>query len=248
MHKEDHKKENIMEIVGLIPARGGSKRLPGKNIKPLAGKPMIAYTIEAALNARYLDKVIVSTDSEDIKKISLSCGAEVPFMRPDELSGNKVSDLPVMQHALDFFSNDGYDADAIVYLRPTSPFKTSDVIDEVVDKFWQTNADVVRTIAPVEGVFHPYWMFSQQKDGRVDPFIPGIKISKYYQSQLLPPAFRMTGVVDLFSTKSIIQENIFDNENTFSVEISPEIAIDIDTSLDFKFCEQIINQQNRKKF
>jgi CMP-N,N'-diacetyllegionaminic acid synthase len=238
MHKEDYKKEDIMKIIGLIPARGGSKRLPGKNIKTLAGKPLIAYTIEAALKARHLDKVIVSTDNEDIKNISLSYGAEVPFIRPEELSGDKVSDLPVMQHALGFLSDDRCKADAIVYLRPTSPFKTSGVIDEVVEKFWQTKAEVVRTISPVEGVFHPYWMFTRGEDGTVQPFIEGIEIRKYYQSQLLPKAFRISGLVDLFSDKAIVRGNIFDNANTSSVIVEPAMAIDIDTALDFSICEQ----------
>lgn len=229
-----------MGIIGLIPARGGSKRLPGKNIKPIAGKPLIAYTIEAALKASSLSKVIVSTDDEEIKKIAIAYGAEVPFMRPEELSGDDVSDLPVLKHALEFFLENNHPIDAIAYLRPTSPLKTADIINKVVEKYQQTNAEVVRTLTPAEGVYHPYWMFSKNKNGRIKSFIDKIKLSDYYQSQRLPPAYRIAGLVDLFSAQSIITEDIFDNTDTFSVTIESTIAIDIDTPADFHLCEQLI--------
>ena len=136
--------------LGIIPARGGSRRVPRKNIRLLAGKPLIAYTIEAARAATTLDRVIVSTDDEEIAGVARRYGGEVPFMRPAELAADDTPDAPVFLHALDWLAKEeGFDPELVVNLRPTSPFKTGVVIDEVVEVALETRADVVRTVTRV---------------------------------------------------------------------------------------------------
>lgn len=128
-------------VVALIPARGGSKGLPGKNIKLLAGKPLIAYTIEAAKNSRLVNRVIVSTDSEDIKRVSVQSGAEVPFLRPSELAQDDTPTEPVLKHAVEWLHEyENYRVDIVVFLQPTDIFRRKHYIDEVVTKLLQDDS------------------------------------------------------------------------------------------------------------
>jgi N-acylneuraminate cytidylyltransferase/CMP-N,N'-diacetyllegionaminic acid synthase len=230
-----------MEVLGIIPARGGSKRVPGKNIRPLAGKPLIAYTIEASLSAGSINRLIVSTDDNEIANISKQHGAEVPFLRPSELADDATPDQPVFVHTLQWLKdNDNYEPDAIVHLRPTTPLKSPQTIDNVVQKMIDTNADVVRTMTLVEGVHHPYWMYSISDEGRAVPFVKDIEVSKYYQRQLLPEVYRINGVVDAIKTHVVLEGNVLDSQNMAVVTVSGPEAIDIDTESDFMMCEYLL--------
>ena len=235
-----------MKIVGIISARAGSKRVPNKNIKPLNGKPLIAYTIEAALAATQLDRIIVSTDGEEISNVAMSLGADVPFIRPEELAQDDTPDKPVFRHALNWLkTNANYTADAVVILRPTTPFKTAGLIDEVIEFFKSSGADSARTVTKSEGVYHPYWMYNKDEEGRASSFVDGIDISQYYQSQLLPPAYRLNGVVDII--KSDIVSNDSDSlygDDMRIYEIPEAISIDIDTEMDFEICESLMEKRN----
>jgi len=134
-----------MKILGLIPARGGSKGIPRKNIKPLGGKPLIAYSIEAGLKSRYLDKVLVSTDDEEIAQVARQYGADVPFIRPAELARDDTPTLPVIQHALRFLADKGETYDAVCLLQPSSPFRTPAFIDAAIEKYVRSGADSLVT-------------------------------------------------------------------------------------------------------
>ena len=124
-----------MNVLGIIPARGGSKRVPRKNIKQLNGKPLLYYTIREAKKSKNIDRIIVTTDDREIADIALKFGAEVPFIRPCELAEDDTSDQPVFQHALQkLYEMDGYKPEIVLNLRPTSPFKTPEIIDQVVQK------------------------------------------------------------------------------------------------------------------
>jgi CMP-N,N'-diacetyllegionaminic acid synthase len=231
-----------MKVLGIIPARGGSRRVPRKNIRLLAGKPLIAYTIEAALHSTSIERLVVSTDDEEIAEVARKWGAEVPFLRPAELAKSDTPDQPVFLHVLEWLkNNDDYEPEIVVNLRPTTPFKTPQIIDRVVKKIRDTGADVVRTMTLVEGVHHPYWMYRLSEDGSAELISGDIKLSKYYQRQLLPPVYRINGVVDAMKTHIIYKENILDNQNMKGVIISEKESMDVDTEFDFMHCEYILN-------
>lgn len=226
------------KTIAIITARGGSKKLPGKNIKPLNGKPLIAYSIEAARAARGIERVIVSTDDVHIADIALRHGAEVPFMRPAELAKDDTPDRPVLMHAINWLKeNEGYVADEVAILRPTTPMKTAEMIDECLEilekKEFLTS---VRTVTKAQGVYHPYWMYKSAND-TLQPFIDGVDVTKYYQRQLLPLCYRLNGVVDVSRVETIMNcENVYGPSIGF-LEIEEAYAIDIDTQFDFDFCE-----------
>lgn len=234
-----------MKTLGLIQARGGSKSVPKKNIRLLNNKPLIAYTIAAASKSKKLDRVILSTDSKEIADIALKYGAEVPFLRPNDLAKDLTPDKPVWQHAVRWMNeNADYFPEAIAILRPTTPFKTSEIIDSAIDLFIKTGADSVRSVSRVNPSSHPYWMFTLGDDGKGDPFCKGISIEKYYQGQLLPEAYSLNGVVDVLRTDNLFQNKSLWGEDMRLHIVEEDYAVDIDTELDFLVCEALLKQKN----
>jgi CMP-N,N'-diacetyllegionaminic acid synthase len=157
-----------MKILAIIPARGGSKGVPGKNIKELGGKPLIAYTIESALQSALLTKVIVSTDSLEIMEIAQQWKAEVPFQRPAELAEDDTTSLAVVQHSLRFYEEKGEGFDAVCLLQPTSPFREAGFIDGAIRQFMLSNADALVSVLPVPHEFNPHWTFKTNDKGFLD--------------------------------------------------------------------------------
>jgi len=156
-------------ILGIIPARGGSKGIPRKNIRPLGGEPLIAYTIKAALESR-IDRTIVSTNDSQIAEVALAYGAEVPFLRPADLADDSSSSLSVLLHTLQYVeTKEQYYPDIIAFLQPTSPFRTSSHMDSAIDLLLSSDVDSVIGICEVEQ--HPYVMFEQEPDDRLTEFI-----------------------------------------------------------------------------
>jgi len=234
----------MIEVLGLIPARGGSKRVPRKNIRNLAGKPLIAYTIEAALASNKIGRVVVSTDDLEIANIAKDCGAEVPFIRPAELASDKISDQSVLLHAIKTLKQqENYNPDIVLNLRPTSPFKTVQIIDDVIDMSISSNAEITRTMTKVEGVYHPYWMYKLDEQKKAFPFVDNMDINNYYQSQLLPPVYRLNGVVDAIKVSKILSGNILSGDIS-TVIIEENESLDIDTEEDFRFCEYLISNNH----
>lgn len=231
-----------MDVIAIIPARGGSKRIPGKNIKLLNGKPLIAYSIELALSCSAISRVIVSTDHQDIAKIAKEYNAEVPFMRPSKFAGDKVGDLPVFQHALEFLmEKESFVPNVILNLRPTAPLRSNQDILNVINKFQENDTfDAVRSVTKVEGVHHPYWMFQEDEEGLSMPVVPGISLKKYYQSQLLPPVYRLNGVVDGFKSTNILNKNSLYGNRIGLAEIPESRSHDIDTLSDFHYAEYLM--------
>jgi len=233
-----------MKTLGIIPARGGSKRVPGKNIRLLYDKPLIAYTIETSLLSECIDRVVVSTDDAQIAEVGLQYGAEVPFIRPKELAEDSTPDQPVLQHALSWLKkNENWYPEVVFILRPTTPFKTEAIIKEVFMMIESTQADLVRTVSISKGVFHPFWAFKIAPNGFAKPFIDGIKITDYYQAQLLPPAYRLNGVVDAMRAEVVFYPDYFDAATMAMVEIPAANSLDIDTELDFQFCKFLMQQK-----
>ncbi len=230
-----------MRALGIIPARGASKRVPRKNARLLGGKPLICYTIQAALQSTSIERLIVSTDDIEIARIAQECGAEVPFLRPAYLAKDTIPDQSVFLHTLVWLQErETYEPEIVLNLRPTTPFKSSRTIERVIHTMMKTNADIVRTMTLVEGVNHPYWMYKLSDTGQASPFLGDVNISEYYQRQLLPPVYRINGVVDAIKPHIIYGGNMLINENMMGVVISELESIDIDTEFDFLFCEFIV--------
>lgn len=234
------------KILGLIPARGGSKRLPKKNITLLAGKPLIAYAIESALGAK-LDRVIVSTDNQEIADIARKYGAEVPFMRPDEIAQDNTPDAPVFKHALEYFASKGEHYDYILNLRPTTPLRTSEDIRSIIETAINGEFDLVRSVTKAEGTAHPYWMYTSNEQEELTPLLPDHNISKYLRSQDLPDnIFSLNGVVDLFSERQIVEApRLYEARRLGFIEIPRDRAIDIDDSKDLKIAEALMSVNNK---
>ncbi|CAN2048417.1 CMP-N,N'-diacetyllegionaminic acid synthase [Candidatus Magnetomoraceae bacterium gMMP-1] len=233
-----------MKSIGLIPARGGSKGIPNKNIYLLCGKPLIAYTIEAALASKDLDRVIVSTDSKKIAQIAKSYGAEVPFIRSKSISQDDTPDKPVIEHVIRWLKeNENYCFDYLAYLRPTTPLKKSSIIDKALKKIRNnTSCTGLRSITKSEGVFHPFWMY-KIKNGLLEPFIDNIDKSLYCQRQLLPECYRLNGVIDVIKTSIVIssETNIYGDKIIF-YKVEEKYAIDIDNEFDMLLCEYMLQK------
>lgn len=230
-----------MEVLALIPARGGSKRLPKKNLKLLAGKPLLHWSIKVALQCNAISRVIVTTDSQEIASVAASHGAEVPFLRPASLSEDRTPDFPVFQHALNWLQEqEGYLPDLVVWLRPTVPLRICVDIESAIETLVASGADSIRSVTEAE--HHPYWM-KQIENNRLLPFLPGKDERVYYQHQLLPQVFRLNGAVDItWSHKALESGNLYGE--TMAAYVMPrERSIDIDTELDLVMAELLMQSQ-----
>ena len=241
-----------MNVVAIVPARSGSKRLPGKNIKPLGGKPLLAYSVEAGLQARLVDRVIVSTDSQQIAEIAKKYGAEVPALRPPEISGDKISDMPIVAHIAEWLeSKENYTPDILVLVRPTIPFRAEGLIDRCIERLLDLGADSVRSVRNV-GHWHPYWMLNVDENGWATPFLEGKTVDAYYQSQLLPPLYKHDGFCDVVRRSNIpnpcppdvtlagfygIKRAVEKNDSGY--------FINIDTLEEFELAELILEKQRQ---
>ena len=227
-------------VTALIPARGGSKRLPRKNIKSFCGKPLIVWTIEAAKKSRYIDSIIVSTDDIEIKNISEQFGASVPFLRPESLSNDAASSFDVIKHAIEFLKIDK-ENHLIVLLQPTSPLRTAKELDEALEFFLSKKANGIVSISECE--HSPLWSNTLPESLMMSAFIrPEVQGKR---SQDLCKFFRLNGSIYIYKTLSLLeQEKIFFDENVYGFETSLETAVDIDTALDFLVAETIMKYRD----
>ncbi|MCZ7384091.1 MAG: acylneuraminate cytidylyltransferase family protein [Candidatus Methanoperedens sp.] len=228
------KNKKNLKIVGIIHARGGSKRIPLKNIKLLAGKPLIAHMIESALKSRRLNKVIVSTDHDEIARISREYGAEVPFKRPVELAEDVPSEL-VSQHAVDYLiKNENYYPDIAVTMQPTTPFCSPEDIDACIDKLIETDADSVITVREVRE--RPEWMYRLEGDRTVS--LTGILIQgEIGVTQSLQKLYTPNGAVYATKMRVLKEQNLIIGRDNRAVVMPPERSIDIDEPIDFVLAE-----------
>jgi N-acylneuraminate cytidylyltransferase len=233
----------MTEVLALIPARGGSKSIPRKNIMDFAGYPLIAYSIAAGLAAETITRVIVSTDNEEIAAISRRYGAETPFLRPDEHSQDQTPDLPVFRHALEWLAkNEGYQPEIVVQLRPTSPFRQVGHIDGVVYRLIERpDADAVRTVC--EPFQNPFKMWRIGPEGVMIPLGTelGIPVEPYNQPrQALPQVYWQTGYVDAVWADTILNKNSMTGDTILPLIIDPSEWIDIDSPDDWRRAERLI--------
>lgn len=219
-----------MRVLGLIPARGGSKTVPRKNLRELAGKPLVAWAIEVALGCAALDRVIVSTDDEEIAEVARGCGVEVPFLRPPELAGDATPDLPVLRHALEAVDER---FDVVAWLRPTAPLRTAADVENAVRLLQLTGADAVRSVCIAE--HSPYWMM-RLEGGKLKPLLGDIPP----QRQALPPIYRLNGAVDVALCASV-GDDLFGGDVRAYIMPS-ERSVDLDTELDFVVAEALLRR------
>jgi N-acylneuraminate cytidylyltransferase/CMP-N,N'-diacetyllegionaminic acid synthase len=233
-------------ILGIIPARGGSKSIPRKNINLLGGKALIAYTIEEALKSKYIDRVILSTDDEEIAKVAMSYGAEVPFLRPKTLAEDSSSSLSVILHALEYFKREeNYSPDIVVFLQPTSPFRKAEHIDEGIEKMRE--CDAVAGVCEVK--HHPDFMM-QERESFLKPYSKlknrplrrqdVLKLHVLNASLYIAKREYYDGAKDLDPVAPIFEGKV---KGVFMDEIS---SIDIDTPLDFMLAESVLETKNEK--
>jgi len=227
----------------LIPARGGSKSVPHKNVRPLAGHPLIAYAIAAGLAARGVNRVIVSTDDEEIARVARRYGAEVPFLRPADLAGDETPDLPVFEHALRWLQDQGDDApEVVVQLRPTSPLRPKELVDQGLAVLAaHPDGDSVRAVIPAGQ--NPYKMWRPMEDGRIVPLLGnGLHEPYNMPRQLLPETLWQTGHLDVIRTSTILGKHSLTGDRVYPVRVHPEYAVDIDVVRDFERAEALLRE------
>ncbi len=225
-------------ILGLIPARGGSKGLPRKNIKPLLGKPLVAWTIEQALASKYLDRVVVSTDDKEIVEISRKYGAEVPFLRPEELATDEAKSIDVVLHAISWVEENDKPYDLLMLLQLTSPLRTEEDIDRAIELLFEKGTSAIVSVCEVE--YHPYWSNVLPADGCMKDFIKPEVINK--RRQELSPFYRLNGAIYLAYCHYLKQEKSFFGDKTFAYIMPRERSIDIDEEIDFILAEILRNK------
>jgi N-acylneuraminate cytidylyltransferase len=231
----------MTEVLALIPARGGSKSIPRKNIKSFAGYPLIAFSIAAALASETVTRVIVSTDDAEIAEISRRYGAETPFLRPDEHARDQTPDLPVFQHALAWLAEEqDYHPEIVVQLRPTSPFRRVLHIDRAVSRLIEhPEADAVRTVCvPFQ---NPYKMWRIDPEGYMRPLMETEFEEPYNMPrQALPDVYWQTGYVDAAWADTITQKESMTGDLILPLIIDPSEWVDIDSPADWQRAERLI--------
>ena len=225
------------KLLALVTARGGSKRLPGKNILDLAGKPLIAWSIEAGLNSKYVDRVVVTTDDDEIAKVSTKYGADVPFMRPEELASDTASSIDVVRHAITKLEESGDSYDYLMLLQPTSPLRLAHHIDEAVGLLIEKNADSIVGVCEIE---HPVeWSNTLPCDNSMNDFIPDSIQGK--RSQDFPTRYRINGAIYLVEIQNALAENsLFLKNNVYATVMDRESSLDIDVEYDFSMAKCIL--------
>jgi len=232
------------EILALIPARGGSKSIPRKNIRSFAGHPLIAYSIAAGLQAQTVTRVIVSTDDEEIAALARQYGAETPFLRPAEFAQDATTDLPVFEHALGWLAeHENYRPEVVVQLRPTSPIRPVECVDHAVRLLLEhPEADSVRGVVPSGQNPHKMWRISP--DGRMTPLLAVEDLAEPYNAprQALPLTYWQTGHIDAIRVSTIFAKKSLSGDVILPLILSPKYAIDIDTLNDWRRAEWLIAQ------
>lgn len=234
-----------MNILGLITARGGSKSIPHKNITPLGGRPLLAYTADAARASRHLARIVLSTDDEQIAAVGRECGIEVPFMRPAELAGDTTPSIAVAQHAVKWLADEqGWQTDILMLLQPTSPLRQTRHIDEALDALIAADADTVVSVIEVPHNFSPYNQMQIGANGHLTDFWTQPLPFDRYRRQNLPKLYARNGPVVLACRVGVLFErNSFYGEHIVPYVMDEISSVDIDTPFDLKLAEWLMTQQ-----
>ena len=228
-----------MSVVAMIPARGGSKRVPGKNTADCAGRPLLAWTAEAALGSTAVDRTILSTDDEHIAAVGRDLGLEVPFLRPAELSNDAAPMGPVMQHLLSWLTETGDSVEALVLLQPSSPLRQARHIDEALQIFFDGDAETVVSVVEVPHAFHPTKLL-RIEDGRVAPYHEDA-------ARQVAPAFGRNGPAILINHPSVIARGERWGNPILPYVMTPELSVDIDEPFDLELAAFLLEKRRRGK-
>jgi N-acylneuraminate cytidylyltransferase len=228
-----------MKILAIIPARGGSVRLPGKNIRVLGNKPLIEWSIDVARKVSSIDKIFVSTDCDDIADICRQAGLDIPVLRPKNLSGDKSSTIDAAKHAIEYLKGKGEIYDFALILQPTSPLRSADHVRQAIDMVSSQNADAVISVCKCE--HSPLWTNTLPDNYSMTNFLE-TKL-KNLPSQELPIYYRLNGAIFLVNINRLYEEETFLlSRNSYAIEMDAMASIDIDHEIDFLLAETIINQ------
>ncbi|HTI41971.1 MAG TPA: acylneuraminate cytidylyltransferase family protein [Vicinamibacterales bacterium] len=224
-------------VLGVVPARAGSKGVPGKNVRPLSGRTLLEYAARAARESGVIDRVILSTDSPEIAEAGRRAGLEVPFMRPAALAADDTPMLPVIQHALDEMLRGGWSADIIVLLQPTSPLRRPDHIRDAVNLLRETNADSVVTVVEVPRHLSPDYVM-RIDEGRLKPFLPdGLRITRRQDAR---PAYSRDGTVYAFRRSTLERFGGIYGDDCRPLLIDARESLSIDTQDDWDEAERVL--------
>lgn len=239
----------MTEVLAIVPARGGSKAMPRKNLCPLLGRPLIAWALDVARAARLVSRTIVSTDDEEIAEVARGLGAEVPFLRPSELARDLSTDVEFLLHALDWLrDHEGYTPEVVVRVPPTSPLSTGAYLDEGIRTLLETpGADAVRPI--VEASKHPYKMWRISTDGRwLEPFLPpsvtGFEAPQDLPRQVYPKAYIHTGAMDVIWVRTLRTYRTKTGVRLGYFFMRPEDAVNIDDEVDLALAEVLLRTRH----
>lgn len=222
------------KILAVIPARGGSKGVPRKNIRDLAGKPLIAWTIEEAKKSKYIDRLILSSEDDEIIEVAKQFGCEVPFKRPLELAQDDTPGIAPVLHAIEMCP--GYDY--VVLLQPTSPLRTVEDIDGCIEKLLGNNAEFCVSVTEPEK--SPYWMYTLENEKMV-PLLQQEEL--VVRRQELPKVYALNGAVYVGRTSSLIEEKTFLTVNTLAYIMNQKNSLDIDNEMDLLQCDQLLRMR-----
>ena len=225
-----------MKILGLIPARGGSKGIPGKNIRLLGGMPLLQYTYEAGRKSGKLSALILSSDDPEIIAVAKNIGLEVPFVRPAELSGDATTSLEVILHALESVEEKGEAYDAVCLLQPTTPFRREGLIDAAIEKFINGGYDSLVSVREVPAEFNPHWVFEQ--DGELLKVATGEE-QIITRRQDLPRAYHRDGAIYLTQTKVLKGGSLYGNRIGF-LDTTGSPYVNIDLPKDWEKAEALV--------
>ncbi|HHB91798.1 MAG TPA: acylneuraminate cytidylyltransferase family protein [Thioploca sp.] len=232
---------NNKTFLAIIPARGGSKRLLNKNILELAGKPLISWTIDAATKSKYIDKVMVTTDADEIMAIAKKYGAEVPFKRPYELSNDTAIRPDIIKHTIKYYSEEKQlRFDYIIFLQPTSPLRNENHIDDAIEYMFDKNADAVVSVCEVE---HPVqWSGVLPENKNISVFLNDLDVKT--RSQDLTVHYRLNGAIFICDVNKFNAAGcLFLKENIFAYEMPQNVSVDIDTETDFLLAKVLIENK-----
>ncbi len=225
----------VPTFYGLVTARGGSKGIPGKNVRDLAGKPLIAWTLEEARKSQRLSRLIVSTDDPEIARVCRQWGGEVPFVRPAELAQDDTPHLVVVEHAIQWLRDRGQMPDYLLTLQPTCPLRTVEDIDRSIQLATTRNASAVMSVC--EPPHHPLWTKQITEEGHLVPFIPW---SGSLVRQLLPKVYTVNGVIHLHHCETLLRTRMMQPTDSVPYVMPAERSIDIDTPWEFRLAELIL--------
>jgi CMP-N-acetylneuraminic acid synthetase len=228
-----------LRVLALVPARGGSKGIPRKNLQLLGGRPLVTHAVTAGLHASLVTRVVCSTDDAEIAEVARAAGADVPFLRPVELAADASEDWPVFGHALDWLEHhEGWAPDLVVNLRPTSPLRTAAHVDAAIRLLLETGADSVKAVCLARQ--HPHKMWLRQADGLLEPFLKTpFRLSRGpdVPRAELQDVYWQNGVVDVTRREVIREQGMMIGARVAGLVTAPEESIDIDTPLDLALAE-----------